>query len=71
MIGDGDVKTGITDLRDVGRFVALIINDARTMNQFVFTFSEVLSQKEIFTLLEEVSGEVIKPSVVCASYLTL
>ena len=44
MIGNGDVKTGITDLRDVGRYVALIINDERTLNRFVFSFSEVLSQ---------------------------
>jgi nucleoside-diphosphate-sugar epimerase len=72
MVGDGHVKTGITDLRDVGRFVALIINDSRTLNHFVYTFAEVLTQKEIFKLLEEVSGEVIEPNVACITlpYLT-
>jgi hypothetical protein len=64
MIGNGDVKTGITDLRDVGRYVALIVNDERTINRFVFSFSEVLSQKEVFGLLEKMSGEKIVPNVV-------
>ena len=68
MIGNGDVKTGITDLRDVGRYVALIINDERTLNHFVFSFSEVLSQKEVFGMLEKVSGEKIAPNVVWISY---
>ena len=68
MIGNGDVKTGITDLRDVGRYVALIINDERTLNRFVFSFSEVLSQKEVFGMLEKVSGEKIVPNVVWISY---
>jgi hypothetical protein len=71
MIGTGDVKTGITDLRDVGRHVALIINDERTLNRFVFSFSEVLSQKEVFGMLEEMSGEKIVPSVVCTFSLLL
>jgi hypothetical protein len=65
MIGNGDVKTGITDLRDVGRYVALIVNDERTLNRFVFSFSEVLSQKKVFGMLEKISGEKIVPNVVC------
>ena len=65
MIGTGDVKTGITDLRDVGRYVALIVNDERTLNRLVFSFSEILNQKEVFRMLEEMSGEKIVRSVVC------
>jgi hypothetical protein len=64
MVGEGNVKTGITDLRDVGRYVALIVNDKRALNRFVFAFAEVLSQKEVFGLLERLSGERIVPDVV-------
>lgn len=63
-VEDGSAKTGIVDLRDVGRYVALIIDDDRTINKMVVTFGDVLSQNEIFSLLEEASGEKIKPSVV-------
>jgi hypothetical protein len=64
MVDAGSVKTGITDLKDVGRFVALIINDARTLNHMVYLFGEVMSQREIFTLMEEISGEKIEPQIV-------
>jgi nucleoside-diphosphate-sugar epimerase len=67
MIGDGNVKTGITDLRDVGRYVALIINDEATLYRYVFTFGEVLSQKEVVHILEDASGEKIQSNVVCSS----
>jgi hypothetical protein len=52
-------------LRDVGRYIALIVNDERTLNRFVFSFSEVLSQKEVFGMLEKMSGDNIVPNVVC------
>ncbi|KAJ6552935.1 isoflavone reductase family protein [Mycena capillaripes] len=58
--GDGTTPTMITDLRDIGRFVALIIKDARTLNKSVFTYGEVLSENEIFALTEEVCGEKIE-----------
>lgn len=64
MVDDGSVKTGITDLKDIGRFVSLIINDTRTLNHMVYLFGEVMSQREIFNLMEEVSGEKIKTQIV-------
>lgn len=63
--GDGHVKNGITDLRDVGRYVARIIHDERTLNKFVYYFGEVTSQEETFKLLEELSGETIPRQYVC------
>jgi hypothetical protein len=51
--GDGDAKTAITDLRDIGRFVANIITDERTLNKSVLCYGAVVSQKEAFRLLEE------------------
>jgi hypothetical protein len=55
--GSGDAKNILTDKRDVGRFTARIIKDPRTLNKRVFTWSDALSQKEIFALVEEVGGE--------------
>ena len=58
--GDGTAPNLLTDLRDVGRFVARIIKDDRTLNKFVFTYSDALSQNEIFAMIEEMSGEKIE-----------
>ncbi|KAF4631391.1 hypothetical protein G7Y89_g6741 [Cudoniella acicularis] len=58
--GDGNMKTALTDLRDVGPYVAKIITDDRTVNKYVFCYGELLSQEEIFARLEELSGEKIE-----------
>ncbi|KAI9711846.1 MAG: hypothetical protein M1820_001991 [Bogoriella megaspora] len=58
--GDGKAPNLLTDLRDIGRYVARIIKDDRTLNKFVITWSDELSQNEIFALLEELSGENIE-----------
>jgi hypothetical protein len=47
----------LTDLRDIGHFVARIVNDERTLNQYVYTWSDVLSENQIFAMTEEMSGE--------------
>jgi hypothetical protein len=64
LYGDGEAKNLLTDKRDLGRFLARIIKDERTINKRVFTHSDALSQNEIFALLERLSGEKITPSVV-------
>ncbi|KAF2112812.1 isoflavone reductase family protein [Lophiotrema nucula] len=66
---DGEAKTLLTDKRDMGRFVARIIKDSRTLNQKVFTYSDSLSQNEIIALLEEKSGEKVETTRVSASEL--
>lgn len=58
--GDGEVPTIIGDLRDIGRWTARIINDERTLNKFVFTASDVLTENEIFAKAEKVAGEKIE-----------
>jgi hypothetical protein len=55
--GDGNAPNILTDKRDIGRFVAHIIKDERTLNQKVFACGEVLSQNEIWSLIEKKSGE--------------
>jgi hypothetical protein len=57
MYAGGTAKNILTDKRDMGRYTARIIKDPRTLNKRVFTRSDVLSQKEIFALVEEVGGE--------------
>ncbi|KAJ6565188.1 hypothetical protein DFH09DRAFT_1363828 [Mycena vulgaris] len=62
----GTTPTMLTDLRDIGPFVARIIKDTRTLNKSVFTYSDLISENEIFALMEEMSGEVIQRKYVSA-----
>ncbi|KAJ3544522.1 hypothetical protein NM208_g3012 [Fusarium decemcellulare] len=59
LAGDGNLPSALTDLRDIGRYVERIITDPRTLNKSVFVYNEVLTQEQIFSKLEEVSGEKI------------
>ncbi|KAI1625073.1 isoflavone reductase family protein [Exophiala viscosa] len=59
LYGDGNAPNLLTDLRDIGPFVARIIRDPRTLNKKVFTWSDELSQNEIYALAEKLSGESI------------
>ncbi|KAF4454814.1 isoflavone reductase P3 [Fusarium albosuccineum] len=59
LAGDGNLPSALTDLRDIGRYVERIITDPRTLNKSVFVYNEVLTQEQIFSKLEEVSGETI------------
>ncbi|OAG36731.1 hypothetical protein AYO21_09115 [Fonsecaea monophora] len=59
LYGDGSAPNLLTDLRDIGRFVARIIKDPRTLNKKVFTWSDELSQNEIYAVAENLSGETI------------
>lgn len=61
---DGQRASSITDLRDIGRYVARIITDERTLNQYVFTYNEVWTQNQIWNHLEKISGEKIPRSPV-------
>ncbi|KAH7200653.1 isoflavone reductase [Fusarium oxysporum] len=57
IIGDGEVPSARTHVKDVGRYVAKIVADTRTLNKAVFAYSEVLTSHEIFDIVERVSGE--------------
>lgn len=56
-IDPGDVKTSVTCRVDIGRFVARILADPRTLNQYVFCHAEEVTLKEVFQIAEGVSGE--------------
>ena len=59
VVGDGSTPMALTDLRDIGRWVAKIISDERTLNKMVFCYDEVMTQNQIYELLEAISGEEI------------
>ncbi|KAJ6466038.1 hypothetical protein C8R47DRAFT_991139, partial [Mycena vitilis] len=58
--GDGNIPTMLTDLREIGPFVARIIKDARTLNKSVIAYGEVLSENEVLGTMEALSGEKIE-----------
>ena len=64
IVGDGNTPMGLTDLRDIGRYVARIIDDERTLNKMVYAYNTVKTQNEIYDLLEEISEEKIQRNYV-------
>lgn len=57
LYGSGDIKTAITDLRDIGPIVARILGDPRTVNQYVFIWTEEVTLSESIALAEKVLGK--------------
>lgn len=58
--GDGKVPSALTDLRDIGRYVARIIVDERTLNKMVFVYNEIWTPNQIYDLMERLSGETME-----------
>lgn len=56
-VGAGDVKTAVTSRVDIGRFIARILADPRTLNRHVFCHAEEVTQTEVYQIAEEISGE--------------
>ncbi|KAL2888886.1 isoflavone reductase [Ceratocystis lukuohia] len=59
VVGDGNQPWAVTDNRDIGKYVAKIIADPRTLNKMVFCHNQIWSQNEALKLLEKMSGESI------------
>ncbi|KAH8704636.1 hypothetical protein GQ44DRAFT_716493 [Phaeosphaeriaceae sp. PMI808] len=59
IIGDGKTPFALIDNRDIGKFVARIITDPRTLNKMVFCHNEISTSSRIWDLLEKLSGETI------------
>lgn len=57
--GTGDVKCTLTDYSDIGKFVAHIIADDRTLKKYVFCWGDEYTQIEIFALAENLVGSPI------------
>ncbi|PCD25986.1 hypothetical protein AU210_012420 [Fusarium oxysporum f. sp. radicis-cucumerinum] len=56
---DGNVRTALTDLADIGRFVTRIIAATRTLNRQVFAYGEVTTQNKVISTVENYTGEII------------
>ncbi|CAH0019296.1 unnamed protein product [Clonostachys rhizophaga] len=67
--GDGTIKTHVIDNEDVGRLVARIITDPRTINKRVMASGTALSFDDMFAIAEELTGEKPEPRNVSAEGL--
>ncbi|KAH7010472.1 hypothetical protein EDB80DRAFT_611341 [Ilyonectria destructans] len=67
----GNVSIAFTDVRDIGKYVARIISDPQTLNKKVFAFTETKTQKQVFELVEKVSGERLERTEVSAADIEL
>ncbi|KAH6972120.1 hypothetical protein BKA56DRAFT_593741 [Ilyonectria sp. MPI-CAGE-AT-0026] len=67
----GNVPIAFTDVRDIGKYVARIISDPQTLNKKVFAFTETKTQKQVFELVEKLSGERLERTEVSAADLEL
>jgi len=63
--GDGNAPSSLTDLRNIGKYVAKIITDDRTRNWMVLAYNETWSPNQVFDLLEQLSGEKLERKYVC------
>ncbi|RGP76891.1 isoflavone reductase [Fusarium longipes] len=57
VIGGGNNLSALVNANDIGKYVAVIIQDNRTINKKVFAYTESKTQNEIFELVEKVAGE--------------
>ncbi|OLN89065.1 putative pinoresinol-lariciresinol reductase 3 [Colletotrichum chlorophyti] len=57
VFGDGTVPSALTHVSDIGRYVARIVVDPRTLNKMVFVYNEVFTQQQIWSIVEKLSGE--------------
>lgn len=59
IFGSGAQENGLTDVRDIGKYVARAVHDNRTTNKYVYVYNELHSQLDTFSIMEELSGETI------------
>ncbi|EIN05580.1 NAD(P)-binding protein [Punctularia strigosozonata HHB-11173 SS5] len=55
--GEGDKKNALTGLHDIGKFVARIVEDPRTINQYVFVWGEERTGAECWAVAQRIYGE--------------
>lgn len=55
--GDGNKKTAVVNKSHIGEFVARIIADSRTLNQYVFMYDDEFTMNELYSIASEILGE--------------
>ncbi|WQF77048.1 Putative NmrA-like domain, NAD(P)-binding domain superfamily [Colletotrichum destructivum] len=67
--GNGDTKTHVVAYNDIGRLVARIIADPKTINKKILASGAVMSFNEMFDIAEELSREKTKRKYAPAEHL--
>ncbi|KAL2669973.1 hypothetical protein Neosp_014851 [[Neocosmospora] mangrovei] len=57
IVGDGNQNFGLIDFADIGKYVAQIVSDPRTLSKRVFSYTDVLSMNEMWDTMAKASGE--------------
>ncbi|KAH8434299.1 uncharacterized protein LDX57_011945 [Aspergillus melleus] len=57
IVEDGNQEFALTDLADIGKYVAHIVTDPRTINKHVFAYTEMHSMNGIWDTMAGVTGE--------------
>jgi hypothetical protein len=65
---DGNVSA-LADLRDVGRYVAKIITDLRTLNKSVHVYNELLTRNQVYDKVKALADEQLTSSYVSAHHI--
>ncbi|KLO11907.1 NAD(P)-binding protein [Schizopora paradoxa] len=55
--GTGNVKNALTHIPDIGKFVAEIIDDERTLNKYVFCWGDEKTQNEIWEIARKAKAD--------------
>jgi len=55
--GDGEKKTAMVNRERIGLFVAQIIADLRTLNQYVFIYDDMRNMNDIYEVASRIAGE--------------
>ncbi|KAL2843377.1 NAD(P)-binding protein [Aspergillus pseudoustus] len=57
LVGRGQTPCATTAIQGIGRFVASIIVDPRTLNKYVFAYGEHVTQSQYIALARDITGE--------------
>lgn len=69
--GDGETVTALINREHIGDYVARIIADPRTLNQYVFAYEIETNQKEIYEVCSRIAGEDFRKThetVICPQF---
>jgi len=67
--GDGNTQSALTDVRDIGPYVARIVADERTSNKYVLVYNELWTQNAIWDTLSRLSGEEVPKTYESAEFI--
>jgi len=56
--GNYDTRLAVTDLGDVGHFIARVVDDERTLGRYVFCWGDEVSQRTILKTVNELSPKI-------------